>query len=246
MEDDPAAVVSPADARALVGSCSETSSLFVKQKFFRYEELLGGGTSPWLEAFRGGDFAVFRLTPDKYHWNHTPVAGVVRDHYAISGAYHACNPAAVVVEVTPYDKNQRVVTIIDTDVPGGTGVGLVAMVEVVALMIGDIVQAYCETRYATPQPLEPGRFLKKGQPKSLYRPGSSTDVLLFQPGRVAFAQDLLANRQRPGVQSRFSLGFQTPLVETELSVRSTIGRSVAPGGGKPDPAPTFPRTGGQP
>jgi phosphatidylserine decarboxylase len=42
--------------------------------------------------------------------------------------------------VRPYSKNKRVVTIIDTDVEGGTGIGLVAMIEVVALMIGDIVQ----------------------------------------------------------------------------------------------------------
>ena len=51
-------------------------------------------------------------------------------------------PGAVVALVTPYSKNSRVVTIIDTEVPGGTGVGLVAMIEVVALMIGEVVQCY--------------------------------------------------------------------------------------------------------
>ena len=30
----------------------------------------------------------------------------------------------------------------DTDIPGGSHVGFVAMIEVVALMIGDIVQCY--------------------------------------------------------------------------------------------------------
>ena len=95
----------------------------------------------WLRAFRKADFAILRLTPDKYHYNHTPVAGRVVKIYPISGEYHSCNPAAVVTVVTPYSKNKRVVTIIDTDVPGGTGVGLVAMIEIVALMIGDIVQA---------------------------------------------------------------------------------------------------------
>ncbi len=42
---------------------------------------------------------------------------------------------------SPYSKNKRILTIIDTDVPGATGVGLIAMIEVVALMIGDIASA---------------------------------------------------------------------------------------------------------
>jgi phosphatidylserine decarboxylase len=222
MDDDPRVVVSPADSRVLLGSFGEVSSLFLKGKFFHFNELLGADRRDWTTVFEGGDFAVFRLTPDKYHYNHTPVAGLVRDIYEVSGRYHSCNPGAVVASVTPYSKNARVVTILDTDVPGGSRVGLVAMIEVVALMIGDIVQCYSETRYDDPQPVRRGMFLEKGKPKSLYRPGSSTDVLLFQQGRVCFCRDLLENMRRPGVQSRFSLGFGRPLVETDLQVRSPV------------------------
>jgi len=220
------AVVSPADARVIAGSFRDTSLLFLKEKFFVFEELLGNYKRRWLEAFGGGDFAVFRLTPDKYHYNHTPVAGRVVDIYTIDGEYHACNPSAVVAMATPYSKNRRVVTVIDTDVANGTGVGLVAMVEVVALMIGDIVQAYSERGYESPGPVETGMFLEKGRPKSLYRPGSSTDILVFQPGRVRFSEDILKNMHRPGVSSRFSHGFGKPLVETDLRVRSLVGRAV--------------------
>jgi phosphatidylserine decarboxylase len=105
---------------------------------------------------------------------------------------------------TPFSKNRRYVAVIDTDVPGGTGVGLAAMIEVVALVIGDVVQAYSEERYDTPRPLHRGMFLRQGTPKSLYRPGSSTDVLLFQRGRIRFDDDFIANMRRPGVASRFS------------------------------------------
>jgi phosphatidylserine decarboxylase len=220
------AVVSPADARIVVGSFDATSLLFLKEKFFSFEELLGHDRQEWHTAFRGGDFAVFRLTPDKYHYNHTPVAGEVKDVYAIDGGYHSCNPTAVVSIATPFSKNKRVVTVIDTDVPGGTGVGLVAMIEVVALMIGDIVQAYSTQGYDAPRPMERGMFLEKGQPKSLYRPGSSTDILIFQQGRVRFAEDLLGNMQRQGVSSRFTHGFGRPLVETDVRVRSLIGTAV--------------------
>jgi phosphatidylserine decarboxylase len=217
------AVVSPADARVLVGSFDETSVLFLKGKFFDFEELLGGDKTGWLEPFNGGDFAIFRLTPDKYHYNHMPVAGVVRDFYEVRGRTHACNPSAIVTEVTPYSKNTRTVTVIDTDVEGGSQAGLVAMIEVTALMIGEVLQCYSRERYESPQPITAGMFVERGCPKSLYRPGSSTDVLLFQRGRVSFDEDLIDNLRRHDAQSRFSQGFGRPLVETEVTVRSRIG-----------------------
>lgn len=220
MPEDPAAVVSPADARVLVGSLQQQSLVFLKDKFFSVDELLG--KQEWLERFYDGDVALFRLTPDKYHYNHTPVAGRVTDHYDVGGSYHSCNPAAIVREVTPFSKNKRVVTIIDTDVEQGSQVGLVAMIEVVALMIGDIVQAYSRQGYDEPLGLQPGMFLEKGRPKSLYRPGSSTDILLFEPGRVRFCDDLLQNQHRYDVTSRFSQGFGRPLVETDIRVRSLL------------------------
>lgn len=222
------AIVSPADARVLVGSFKETSLIFLKEKFFSYTEMFGAGCSQWLSAFKGGDFAVFRLTPDKYHYNHTPVAGKVVDFYAIDGDYHSCNPSAVVSVATPYSKNKRVVTVIDTDVPGGTSVGMVAMIEVVALMIGDIVQAYSETGYDQPRQIEKGMFLQKGVPKSLYRPGSSTDILIFQEGRMDFADDIQSNMRLEGVTSRFTHGFKKPLVETDIRVRSLLGTARQP------------------
>lgn len=229
MPADASAVVSPADARVLTGSLAEDDAVFIKEKFFGFVELLGDHPA-WRNAFTAGDYAVFRLTPDKYHYNHVPVSGRVVDLYTLDGTYHSCNPGAVVAVATPYSKNRRTVTVIDTDVDGGTGVGLVAMIEVVALMIGEIVQCYSGARYDDPQPAEPGRFLEKGQPKSLYRPGSSTDVLLFQQGRIRFADDLLANQQRQDVASRFSRGFRQPLVETDLQVRSLLGTALPPRG----------------
>ncbi|MGB5217615.1 MAG: phosphatidylserine decarboxylase [Smithella sp.] len=223
MPNDPLAIVAPADSRMLLGSFAETSSIFIKGKFFDYEEMLGLNKATWLQTFHDGDFAVFRLTPEKYHYNHTPVAGKVIDFYPITGAYNACNPDAVVSVVTPFSKNKRVVTILDTDIAGGSQVGIVAMIEVVALMIGDIVQCYCEKEYLNPAPVGTGIFLKKGMPKSLFRPGSSTVVLIFQKNRIRFADDISANMSHPDAQSIFSMAFGKSLVETEVNVRSYIG-----------------------
>lgn len=226
MPADDETVVSPADARVLIGSFRKTSSLHVKGKLFSYSELLGPRQFRWLSAFEGGDFAVFRLTPDRYHYNHTPVAGEVREIYTIEGAYHSCNPSALVERAHPHARNRRVVTVFDTDVPGGTGVGLVAMIEVVALMIGAIVQCYSSRRYDAPRPVSEGLFLDKGRPKSLYRPGSSTDVLIFQPGRVRFDPRLLRDRSRSDVVSRYTAALGHAVAESEIRVREAVARRV--------------------
>jgi phosphatidylserine decarboxylase len=219
-------IVSPADARMIVGSFDSQNTLFLKEKFFSFDELIGKDKKQWAKSFDGGAFALFRLTPDKYHYNHVPVSGRVRDVYTIDGRCHSCNPGAVVSMVTPFSKNRRVVTVIDTDVPGGAGIGLVAMIEIVAMMIGDIVQCYSTHGYNDPLDLAPGMFVERGCPKSLYRPGSSVDVLIFQKGRVAFSADILANMRRRDVSSRYTLYFRSPLVETDVRVRSEIARKV--------------------
>jgi len=225
MTGDVNAVVSPADSRMILGSFREDSMLFLKEKFFSYDDLLGDRKN-WKDLFRGGDYAVFRLTPDKYHWNHSPVSGVVEDIYEIDGAYNSCNPGAVVAVSHLYSKNKRVVTVINTDVKGGTRIGRVVMIEVVALMIGGIKQSYSVEKYDSPMDVTPGMFIKKGQPKSLYRPGSSVDVLIFENGKIEFSEDLVNNSSRSDVETRFSSHFQRPLVETDVKVRSEIGRSV--------------------
>lgn len=219
-------VVSPCDARMIPDTLEPDTRLFIKQKFFDLTELLGCDRPQWIDAFQGGTFAVFRLTPDKYHYNHVPVTGNVVDFYGIRGRYHSCNPVAAVELATVVSKNKRVVTILDSDVPGGTGAGLVAMVEIAALMIGDIEPAYSDSAYDDPRTPRLGEVLLKGQPKSLFRPGSSTVVLLFQKDRFAFSPDLLANVARCDVKSRFSRGFGRALVETDLRVREDIGTAL--------------------
>lgn len=221
MTEEPHRVVAPADSRLLLGSLADTSDLFIKNKYFDLEELLGP-PRPWCSRFKNGDFAVFRLTPDKYHYNHMPVSGRIVDIYGIDGSYHSCNPSALIAMASLFAKNRRIVTIIDTDVERGSQVGLVAMIEIVALMIGDIVEVYSDERYDRPRPIRPGIRVRRGCPKSLFRPGSSTDVVLFEPGRIRFADDLIANSRRHDVQSRFSRGLGKSLVETDVLVRSDI------------------------
>lgn len=225
MPQDEDIVVSPADARCMIGSFDASSMLFLKEKFFATDEILGERGTPWYRYFANADYAIFRLTPDKYHYNHCPVSGVVADIYEVDGAVHSCNPYAVAL-ARPHAKNRRVVTIFDTNVPGGSGVGYVAMIEVVAMMIGGIIQCYSAERYENPQPLEPFQSVRRGQPKSLYHPGSSVDILLFEKDRIRWDEDLVLNSRRADVASRLTADLVTPVVETDVKVRSSIGRRV--------------------
>ncbi|SLM32419.1 conserved hypothetical protein [Desulfamplus magnetovallimortis] len=219
-------VLSPCDSKMLVGSLKPGTPLFIKEKFFQYRELLE--KEEWLECFKNGEFAIFRLTPDEYHYNHTPVSGKIADFYEINGRYHSCNPGAVVREVTPYSKNQRVVTVINTDVENGSHVGMVAMIEVTAMMIGRVEQCYSHQYYDNPSPMHKEMFIKLGQPKSLFRPGSSTVILMFESDRIVFSPDIIHNMHRVDAKSRFSGWFGGSLVETSVRVREEIGRTMSP------------------
>ena len=222
----PSVVVSPSDSRVLFGRLQDRHDLPVKNKFFSFRELIGENKVGWQSCFSNGDWAIFRLTPEKYHYNHLPVSGKVVDIYDVDGDFHSCNPSAVVRMVTSYSKNRRCITIIDTDVGGGSGVGFVAMIEVVALMIGEIVQCYSDEGYEDAAPVRIGQFVRRGAVKSLFRPGSSTVLLLFERQRVLFDYDLVKNARRHDVQSRFSYFFGESLAETDVSVRSSIGKAL--------------------
>ena len=216
------AVVSPADARVIVGSLDEISAFFIKEKFFDFKELFSVDKTAWHHAFTGGAFAILRLTPDKYHYTHMPVSGQVEDIYEIDGRCHSCNPNAVISVVTPYSKNRRLVTVINTDVDSGTGIGHVAIVEVAAMLVGGICQCYSREKYLEPVSLEKNMVVERGAPKILFRPGSSVVVVMFQKGRVEFAEDLVKNSARRDVESRFTADLSRPLVETDVMVRSLL------------------------
>ena len=131
--------------------CRRPRQLLIKEKFFAFPELLGGPRSRWTKEFKEGDLRGLPAYSRKIPLHACAGAGgTVADFYAVNGRYHSCNPNATVKLITPHSKNKRVVTIIDTDCAGGTGIGLVAMIEVVALMIGQIDQRYSEHEYRDP------------------------------------------------------------------------------------------------
>jgi phosphatidylserine decarboxylase len=51
-------------------------------------------------------------------------------------------------------------------------------------------------------------------------------VLIFEPGRVRFCEDIVVNLRRGDVRSHYNAAGNQPLVETNVRVRSTIAHPV--------------------
>jgi phosphatidylserine decarboxylase len=223
MEPDVRTIISPADGKVLVFGFAQDAMMPVKSKWVSFPELIG---SPALaERMAPITGAIVRLTPDAYHYVHAPVSGLVRSHDLLDGSLHSCNPGALVTFTNPYAINLRRVTVIDTDVIEGSHVGTVVVINVAAMMIGRIEDAYSERRYDDVQPIARGIFLKRGQPMALFRPGSSTSIVLWQRTRASLRSELARNACRVDVQSRFSDWLLSPWVESALPVRATLAHS---------------------
>ena len=195
----------------------------VKQRFVSARELLGREYGASTLHVNAG--LIVRLTPEMYHYVHAPVSGVIKAHYWIEGALHSCNPGALVCFQRPYAMNRRHITIIDTDVKAGSHVGVVALINVAAMMIGRIDDTYSQRGYDDPQSLAIGMHVARGQPLALFRPGSSTSIVLWDGERARHTQYLRRNASRIDVRSRFSDWLLSPWVETALSVRSLVAHS---------------------
>jgi phosphatidylserine decarboxylase len=216
-------IVAPADGKALAFGFAGDAMMPVKSRWIAFPELIGSQTLvASLPPLAG---VIVRLTPDAYHYVHAPVSGVVRSHECIDGALHSCNPAALVTFANPYAVNLRQVTVIDTDVYHGSRVGIVIVINVAAMMIGRIEDMYSENRYDKPRSITPGLFVKRGQPMALFRPGSSTSIVLWQQTRVALQPALARNACRTDVHSRFSDWLLSPWVESAVRVRATLASS---------------------
>jgi phosphatidylserine decarboxylase len=232
LPESPTTIVSPADGKLLPFDAFATDMLPVKSKFIRVDELLGG-INPWSSHSRFDESsmtrvagAIVRLTPDVYHYTHSPVAGCVVRHEVIEGKFHSCNPTALVRFPGSYAVNRRTLTVYDTDVENGSGVGRVAQVDVAAMMIGQMQSCFSTDCYENPRQMVVGDFVPRGVPVSLFRPGSSTSIVLWDGSRTAVSRELIANSKRSDLRSRFSDWLGQPWVETQVAVRQAISEEL--------------------
>ncbi len=170
----PGVAVFPADGRHMgFQNITETQSVFTKGQSFNLEKLLGSK----LEAQRyiGGSLILSRLCPVDYHRFHFPVEGAVSNPTLINGYLYSVNPMALRRNLDILFRNKRVKTTIQTQ-----DMGLVTMIEVGATCVGSIIQTF-----------DPNSNISKGEEKGCFEFGGSAAILLFEPGTLQLAQDLV-------------------------------------------------------
>eukprot|EP01083_Nonionella_stella_P062144 161659_1 len=205
--DDPTICVSPADCRMMVfPNMIDSTRFWVKGDKFTIENLLGPKSDELSQRYLGGSMVIARLAPQDYHRWHMPVTGVHGPVTPIKGALNTVNPIAIGQNVNVYTENKRCLVEIDTE-----EFGKVIMVAVSAVMVGSyhIFGA-------------PGEPWQKGRVHGEFRFGGSTVLVLFEPDRVEFDDDLLKN--------------SASHIETLLKVNTRIGQASRPGISRAEPA----------
>ncbi len=189
--------VMPADGRYLVFENIATSDGFtVKGVKFSLGEFL---PHPELAAkYQNGSMVLIRLCPVDYHRFHFPFNCIPQDPWTIDGALYSVNAMALQRDIQILTKNQRMATLCYSK-PFGS----VLFVEVGATYVGTICSTFV--------PHEP---YAKGDEKGYFAFGGSCIVMLFEPGRIQFDQDLLtASANKIEVRGLFG---------------QTLGRSLTP------------------
>jgi phosphatidylserine decarboxylase len=176
--NDPKVIVSPADCRTVVFDRMEDATrIWVKGRDYSVEKLLGDAYPLDAKRYKNGALGIFRLAPQDYHRFHVPVDGVLGTPKVIEGEYYTVNPMAIRSALDVYGENVRVVVPIDS-----VAHGRVMYICVGAMMVGSTVI----TRKG-------GEKVKRAEELGYFKFGGSTILLLFEPGKMKFDDDLIEN-----------------------------------------------------
>ena len=176
--DNPRIIVSPADCRSVVfNKMTEATKIWVKGREFSIDRLLGNAYPEDAKRYVNGALGIFRLAPQDYHRFHIPVDGIMGKPKLIDGEYYTVNPMAIRSALDVYGENIRVCVPIDS-----VAHGRVMVICVGAMMVGSTVI----TR-------EAGQHVKRAEELGYFKFGGSTILLLFEPGKMNFDDDLVDN-----------------------------------------------------
>jgi len=139
--------------------------------------------------FIGGPLMIARLCPVDYHRYHYPDDGKTLKSFTVPGDLHSVNPLALKFRQDIFIKNERRVSILETE-----HVGKLAYIEVGATCVGKIVQTFDESKP-----------FQKGDEKGYFLFGGSTVVLCGEKGKWLPSQDILDNTKQ-GIETYIQLG----------------------------------------
>jgi len=202
--DNTGIAVSPADCRTVVfNRIDRATEIWVKGREFNLERLFGDAYPDEVQSFEGGSMGIFRLAPQDYHRFHVPVDGILGEPKTIEGEFYTVNPMAIRSALDVFGENVRIVVPIDS-----VSHGRVMVVCVGAMMVGSIVIT-----------AKAGEKVSRTDELGYFAFGGSTVLLLFQPGRLVFDDDLIENSSQ-GLETLVRVGMSIghhPNVESTAS-----------------------------
>jgi phosphatidylserine decarboxylase len=187
VDQAPGHVVSPSDGTVVEsGVVTEGKLIQAKGVDFSLAELLADEQAAG--CLEGGPYAIAYLSPKDYHRVHAPVSGTVVAWHHVPGTLFSVNAKSVLWERGLFIRNERFVTLIESE-----EAGLVAVVMVAAVGVGHVTASYDSEvathgvqflraavrhrRYEVPRPVA------RGDELGIFHLGSTT-IAIFQPGRV--------------------------------------------------------------
>lgn len=164
----------PADGRYLVyPNIQKADGFYVKGEKFSLDSLLKN--HHLAHKYENGAMAFIRLCPTDYHRFHFPCNCIPEKAELINGYLYSVNPLALKKNIHIFAQNKRFITPLHTK-----NFGTVLYIEVGATLVGSVHQTYT-----------PGENYAKGDEKGYFEFGASSIILLFEPFRIEFDQDLI-------------------------------------------------------
>jgi phosphatidylserine decarboxylase len=195
IDNNPQAILSPVDGCVSeAGDITSGRLIQAKGRDYSLSTLLGGDENRAL-PFQGGKFVTLYLSPRDYHRIHMPCSGHLLETTYVPGRLFSVAPHTVRVIPNLFTRNERLVTLFDTDD------GPFAMILVGAIFVScietvwggianpDMGMALQTTGFDTGKPVE----LQAGDEMGRFNMGS-TVILLYGPDRIKWA-DTLRNGQ---------------------------------------------------
>jgi phosphatidylserine decarboxylase len=184
-------ITSPVDgAISQIGPISGGRIVQAKGRHYSVVELLGGDEG-LAEQFEQGQFATIYLSPKDYHRIHMPMTGTLTKMAYIPGKLFSVNPRTARTVPNLFARNERVVTVFDTDQ------GPIVMVLVGAIFVGSmetvwsgqITPPYGRQIQYWNYSGEEAITLQKGQEMGRFNMGS-TVVILLPKQAASFIKEL--------------------------------------------------------
>lgn len=190
---DAQSIACPVDGRiSQIGSLDRENILQAKGRTYSVAELLAG-ESQTSDKFMDGEFATLYLSPRDYHRIHMPLTGSLRKMLYVPGRLFSVNPPTTRVVPRLFARNERVITVFDTDA------GCMAVVLVGALNVGSIETVWAgeitppRSHAVHRREYQEGEVsLKKGAELGRFNMGS-TVIVLFERQRIRWQAKFAAN-----------------------------------------------------